>query len=187
MLQNWKEGLWNPLIDIWRQSNTKNIILHILVTMFLWAHNEQASDWIPSHVRPLLFLSCSLSFFCPVPDRHDFCYSLFFPPSIIQWFSTFLYLCHLSPPHISVSLFLFVSSHPSILLAGWPKSCAVWELCSGRYKVSVALCSHTFPLLSSCIHCMHEKETGRQRGLGSKEWENEKRRKEGQIQRSMAT
>lgn len=72
-----------------------------------------------------------------------------------------LFLCSLvSVSSLTSSYFwlplLFGSSHPSILLAGWPKSCAVLELCSGRCKLSVALYSHTFPPLSSCSHCVHE-------------------------------
>lgn len=68
---------------------------------------------------------------------------------------------------------LFVSYHPSILPAGWPKSCAVLELCSGRDKLSVALCSHTYPLLSQRIDCVHEKETEGRWGWGAKEGEQE--------------
>lgn len=68
-----------------------------------------------------------------------------------------LFLCSLvSVSSLTSSYFwlspLFGSSHPSIQLAGWPKSCAVLELCSGRCKLSVALCSHAFPPLSSCSH-----------------------------------
>lgn len=100
----------------------------------------------------------------------------------------FLYI-HISMSSLTSSYLwlslLFVSSHPSVVLAGWPKSCAVLELCSGRYKLSVALCSHTFPLLSECIHCVHERETetGRQWGLGSREWEMRNGEKEDTLKK----
>lgn len=121
-------------------------------------------------VRLLLSLSALhpfsfFVFFHPIAmlDRHGFC---FFLSSIILYFSPFSCLCHLSPPHILP--LLFVSYHPFILLAGWPKSCAVLELCSGRDKLSVALCSHTHPLLSHCIDCVHEKETVGRWGWGQR-------------------
>ncbi len=77
-----------------------------------------------------------------------------------------LSLSSLTSSYFCLSL-SFVSYHPSILLAGWPKSCAVLELCSGRDKLSVALCSHTSPLLSQCIDCVHEKETEGRWGRGA--------------------
>lgn len=141
----------------------------VSVNAFSWQATAQSICPTSSFLYTLSLCWIGMTFAAP----------LFFSPSVIPRFSTFSCLCHLSP-HISVSL-LFVSYHPSILLAGWPKSCAVLELCSGRDKLSVALCSHTYPLLSQCVDCVHEKETEGRWGWGAKEGERERWRG-GQMQ-----
>lgn len=163
------------------QSDTKNIIHQVLVTMFFlgseWTRisvNVCSCQATAHSICPtsfLLFFTLSLRWI-----GMAFATPLFFSPSIILCFSPFPCLCHRSPPHI-LPLFIFVSYHPSILLAGWPKSCAVLELCSGRDKLSVAFCSHTHPLLSHCIDCMHEKETEARWGWGQRRTRKIERRR----------
>ena len=129
---------------------------------------------MPFPVRPLLYLSY-IPFFL-------FALSLCWMGMTLTaplFFLFFLFLHHplflcilMAVSSLTSSYFCltlsFVSYHPSILLSGWPKSWAVLELCSGRDKLSVALCSHTYPLLSQCIDCAHENDTERRWGWGAK-------------------
>lgn len=135
-------------VHIYLLQTSTDIIFYILLTIyFRLTINRQLIEW------PFVSGRCSFCLVVPflfrhVPDNVTRA-SPFSSPLTAQYFSPSLYLCHLSPPHLSGPLFFsFESSHPSILLAGWPKSCAFLEPCSGRCKLSLALCSHTFPPLS---------------------------------------
>lgn len=134
-LSGWKDGLftfqkrtlWYFVAAFWLQLDSEHINHQIL----------ESSGQLRLHQSRMYFTTFPLPFCLHLP----------------------LFLCSLvSMSSLTSSYFwlspLFGSSHPSIQLAGWPKSCAVLELCSGRCKLSVALCSHAFPPLSSCSHCV---------------------------------
>lgn len=139
-----RRSLKSPVLgNIFPYNQTlNNLILHILVAM-LFTTNKHFSKCLSLSGRSV---SLSYILFC-------FCSCFSLPSSSISLRPRVCVMSHLLIFCLSL---LFVSYHPSILLAGWPQSCAVLELCSGRDKLSVALCSHTYPLLSQCIDCVHE-------------------------------
>lgn len=113
---------------------------------------------MPLHVRPLLSWSVHLSFHTML-DRHDFCYSLFFPPSIIQYFSAFLYLCHRSPRHISGSLFyLYPLIPPSCCLADL-NPVLFWSSAQGdANSMWLSVAAHFLSCPSAFTACMRERQ-----------------------------
>lgn len=125
------------------------------------------------HVRPQLSLSALHPLFSLLHPRTGCC----FTPSTIPYSSIHSRVCVISHLLILLCLaLLFVSYHPSILLAGWPKSCSVLELCSGRDKLSVALsaATHILSCPSALTVCMRK----RQRGGGGGEGGRRRRRRE---------
>lgn len=135
-------------IHIYLLQTSTDKIFYIPLTIYLrLTISRQLIEW------PFVSGRCSFCLVNPflfrhVPDNVTRSSPVSSPPSPP---SISLHPCIYVISHLLIFLalfFSFESSHPSILLAGWPKSCAFLELCSGRCKLSLALCSHTFPPLS---------------------------------------